>query len=61
MDGAVLTKTKNAIQGTMKLIPCDGNGKAMVSNHVYSLLDKEITLYYFIGTKFFPLVLSVIM
>ena len=26
-DGAVLTKTKNAVQGTMKLIPCDDNGK----------------------------------
>ena len=48
-DGAVLTKTKNAVQGTMKLIPCDANGKAMVSHHVYSKCDKETTLYYFIG------------
>ena len=48
-DGAILTKTKNAVQGTMKLIPCDDKGKVMLSHPVYSKLDKEITLYYFIG------------
>ena len=48
-DGAVLTKTKNAVQGTMKVIPCDGNGKVLLDCNVYRELDKEITLYYFIG------------
>ena len=24
-DGAILTKTKNAVQGSMKIIPCDCN------------------------------------
>ena len=48
-DGAVLTKTKNAVQGSMKLIPCDENGRDMVRHEFYSFLDKEITLYYYIG------------
>ena len=48
-DGAVLTKTKNAVQGSMKLIPCDENGRVMVRHELYSFLDKEITLYYYIG------------
>ena len=33
----------------MKLIPCDTNGKVTLSHAAYAQLDKEITLYYFIG------------
>ena len=42
-DGAVLTKTKNAVQGTMKLIPCDDNS-IVLDNYDYTDLEKEITL-----------------
>ena len=48
-DGAVLTKTKNAVQGTMKIIPCDENGRADLTNPSVNKLDNEITLYYYIG------------
>ena len=48
-DGAILTKTKNAVQGIMKIIPCDSDGRPLVTHHDYDKLDKEITLYYFIG------------
>ena len=49
MDGAVLTNTKNAVQGTMKLIPADSNGKVSYVETIPDYLDKEITLYYYIG------------
>ena len=52
-DGAVLTKTKNAVQGTMKLIPSDEDGRVLIGNPDYSLLDKEFTLYYYIGNMIF--------
>ena len=48
-DGAILTKTKNAVQGCMKLIPCDGHWRVLVDHPAYEKLDKEMTLYYFIG------------
>ena len=48
-DGAVLTNTKNAVQGTMKLMPSDVNGKVSENDCVPEYLDKEITLYYYIG------------
>ena len=51
-DGAVLTKTKNAVQGTMKLIPCDEHWKVSIESNAYKKLDKEITLYYYIGEEF---------
>ena len=43
-------KTKNAVQGTMKMIPCNDNWRVMMNHDAYDKLDKEITLYYFIGT-----------
>ena len=52
-DGAVLTKTKNAVQGTMKLIPADEHGKVWLEADVADYLEKEITLYYYIGTFIF--------
>ena len=51
-DGAILTKTKNAVQGTMKIIPCDENWRVLVNHPAYHHLDKEMTLYYFIGKEF---------
>ena len=48
-DGAILTNTKGAVQGSMKLIPADINGKVIATDLVPSYLDKEITLYYYIG------------
>ena len=58
-DGAVLTKTKNAVQGTMKLIPSDENGRVIIGNPDYSLLDKEFTLYYYIGSMILQLLIHV--
>ena len=49
-DGAVLTNTKSAVQGSMKLIPTDVNGKVLMDTAMPEYLDKEITLYYYIGT-----------
>ena len=51
MDGAILTKTKNAVQGNMKVIPCEENGRVSIKHPAYSQLDKEITLYYYIGVS----------
>ena len=48
-DGAVLTNTKNAVQGVMKLIPSDENGKVIAVDDFPQYMDKEITLYYYIG------------
>ena len=49
-DGAVLTNTKTAVQASMRLIPADVNGKVMMTQNYPDYLDKEITLYYYIGT-----------
>ena len=48
-DGAVLTNTKNAVQGAMKLIPATADGKVLMNAHFPKCYDKEIILYYFIG------------
>ena len=48
-DGAILSKTKSAVQGTMKLIAADENGKVQVDHDLPQYFDKEITLYYYIG------------
>ena len=48
-DGAILTKTKNAVQGSVKMIPCDSNWKVLLKHEANTLLNKEITLYYFLG------------
>ena len=50
-DGAVLTNraTKNAVQGTMKLIPADKDGKVIVDSNIPDYISKEITLYYYLG------------
>ena len=45
-DGAVLSKTKNAVQGKIKLIPAHVHGKVLDNNSILSYLQKEITLYY---------------
>ena len=50
-DGAVLTNrsTKNAVQGSMRLIPANVDGKVDVNCQVPDYLEKEITLYYYLG------------
>ena len=50
-DGAILTNTKNVVQGTMKLIPADNDGRVLLLDNFPSFVDKEITLYYFIGNN----------
>ena len=50
-DGAVLTNTKSAVQGSMKLIPADEHRKVLLTNDLPEYLDKEVTLYYYIGIK----------
>ena len=48
-DGAVLSNTKTAVQGTIKLIPADVNGKVDASNDVPEYIQKEVKVYYYIG------------
>ena len=53
-DGAVLCNKKNGVQGTMRLIEVNDEGKA-VPGKFSSLpdhLQKEICLYYYIGKYF---------
>ena len=40
---------KNAVQGVMKLIPADKDGKVLVPEGFPEYMEKELTLYYFIG------------
>ena len=56
-DGAILTNTKNAVQGTIKVIPCDLNGKVAYDENLPAYLDKEIVVYYYIG-KFHSIFIS---
>ena len=48
-DGAVLSNTKSAVQGTMKLIAADENGRVNIDSDLPHYFEKEITLYYYIG------------
>ena len=48
-DGAVINKTRNGVQGTMKLIPATVDGHAATIENFPKHVGKEITLYYFIG------------
>ena len=48
-DGAVLTKTKSAVQGTIKIIPATVHGQVVDYKLVPYQLHKEITLFYYIG------------
>ena len=48
-DGAVLTNTKNAVQGTIKIIPATVDGKVLIDHDLPTYLDKEFTVYYYIG------------
>ena len=56
-DGAVLSNTKNAVQGAMKLIPANSDGKLLLNDQVPKCYDKEIILYYFIGKVLFRIVM----
>ena len=50
-DGAVLCNKKNGVQGTMKLIEVNSDGKAIPAqfSSLPEHLHKEICLYYYIG------------
>ena len=48
-DGAILSNIKSAVQGSMKLIPADREGRVLLNSSIPTYLKKEITLYYFIG------------
>ena len=48
-DGAVLNKTRHAVQGSFKLIPCNSQGKPAPVEGYPKYLEKEIILYYYIG------------
>ena len=47
-----MTNTKNAVQGSVKIIPADEEGKVLVDSDFPEYLDKEITVYYYIGFCF---------
>ena len=50
-DGAVLCNKKNGVQGTMKLIEVNSDGKAVPAafSTLPEHMHKEICLYYYIG------------
>ena len=48
-DGAVLSNKRNAVQGTVKIIDVDDNGRPLQLTQLPEYLQKEITMYYYIG------------
>ena len=48
-DGAVLNNNKGAVQGTVKIIEADEEGKPLSESNLPTHLQKEICVYYFIG------------
>ena len=51
-DGAVLTKKKHAVQGTLRIIQLDENNKPVRKSTLPERFNKEILLFYYIGNYF---------
>ena len=49
-DGAVLSNKRNAVQGSIKLIDVDDDGRPLTNTNLPEYLQKEITMYYYLGT-----------
>ena len=50
-DGAVLSNRHNAVQGTIKLIDVDKEGKPLPTSQLPDYLQTEICIYFFLGTE----------
>ena len=48
-DGAVLNRSRMAVQATVKLIDVDKNGKPLRESKLPKYLQKELCVYYYIG------------
>ena len=48
-DGAVLTRKRMGVQGTIKLIDLDPDGKPNLPSTLPDYMQKEICVYYYIG------------
>ena len=48
-DGAVLTKKKHGVTGTLRVIEVDADGKPLLKSTLPKRLNKEILLFYYIG------------
>ena len=52
-DGAVLTKKKHGVQGTIRVLQVDASGKPLQKSTLPLRFQKEILLFYYIGTRIF--------
>ena len=48
-DGAVLTKKKHGVQGTLRVLEVDENGRPLMKSNLPARFNKEILLFYYIG------------
>ena len=48
-DGAVLSNHRGAVQGTVKLIDVNARGKPIPDSQLAPHLQKEVTVYYYVG------------
>ena len=54
-DGAILTKKKHAVQGTIRIMQVDQNKKPVHKSTLPDRFNKEILLFYYIGKKLYML------
>ena len=50
-DGAILTKKKHAVQGTIRIIQVDDNNQPVKNSTLPDRFNKEILLFYYIGNN----------
>ena len=50
-DGAVLTKKKHGVTGTLRVLEVDGSGKPVLNSTLPKRFNKELLLFYYIGNK----------
>ena len=48
-DGAILTKKKHGVQGTIRVLQVDDDGKPLLACTLPQRLQKEILLFYYVG------------
>ena len=50
-DGAVLTKKKHGVTGTLRVLEVDEDGKPLLKSCLPKRFNKEILLFYYIGLE----------
>ena len=50
-DGAVLTKKKHGVQGTIRVLEVDDQGRPILKSSLPARFNKEILLFYYIGSQ----------